>query len=260
MLWLTLGEKLVPDSGLYVAHSGTWYYPSPVGRFIGRGGWWALEFSTIIGGMGIVLAIGYFSSHIGGRPGVAAWILALSPVGLYLQPNSIDPIAGFLVCVWWGTRHGRSSYRPTRIAQVCGALSGALGALTHVAMFPIVAYGFLRTHRGLAILSVFFGGILLIVLGTHSAYGHVWSRPHVSLWDGLLTGIVGYATVALYRRVFLGAWPTRVIVSLCAIGGMEAAIQGHMQVRYELVPVILGLATSARAVRTFTLERTATNV
>lgn len=101
---LAVGRRLVPDVALYEAQSGSWFFPSPGGRILGRLG--ALEVAALVGGIAIAWWVARQSSSTS-----RSAILLMSPPAFYL--GSLGVAVPALALSLWGR--------------------GVLGALVHPA-------------------------------------------------------------------------------------------------------------------------------
>lgn len=93
VLGLAMGRRLVPDVALYESESGSWYFPSPGGRILGRIG--LLEVAAFVGGC----AIAWWVARSSTAPARSAVLLA-SPPAFYL--GSLGVAVPALALSLWG--------------------------------------------------------------------------------------------------------------------------------------------------------------
>lgn len=237
-VWYAYHEQLVPDTALYV-HGGNWFYPSPIGRLIGEyGGFTGMEIATMVGGATLIYALAKISEVVGGSPALSTWVFSLCPVAFYLQPNSIDPL-GASLCAWAIYFSLRQKHDYDRAYS---KLLTVVACFTHVAVAPIMLVWSISRAGMAVILTAFFVAIPVGVGIALSPYGKILGGVTPSVYGGLSTFAIGYVCVAFYSWLFYRQRVTPAMFWMLAAAAFEAFMQGHVQIRYELLSVAVCIA------------------
>jgi len=226
--WFAYRLVLRPDTALYV-NSRSWYYPSPIGRLEG-----ALGGVALIGWVNFAAAIAlaiYAARAYGWR---LTWLLALAPASLYLDVASVDTLAALALLA--GLRSHRRS-----IAYLL--LAGLIHPATYAYALPSSLRSLSRVGR--AMLALF--AVPVVLAFALSPYVGIVTRPGYSTL-GFAVGIAAVAVPLFVVMVPGRGWRRRIVPDAIAAvlvampAAIEAALQHHVQVRYGLPALIVGVA------------------
>jgi hypothetical protein len=240
---VALRLTLPPDTSLYL-HGGSWFYPSPLGRALGYiGGYAGLAFVTVLAAFYLPRIVARIAEDYGRDPSSAAWGIIKYPAVWYLAAVSIDGIAAlFLV--------SSLAMRSKKTALPCLAIA----CMLHLALLPsVLAIAGIKYLRGVsAMFAVAACGALAFAYMVATPYGLLVSN-HVNLltfaWTGTATFAVGVLPSLIHRAKFALDSLTMTALAVCAIGGLESALQQHFQPRYCLAGALLMAAAFAKPVK-----------
>lgn len=225
--WLTVRADLDPDTSLY-AQGGLGVFPSPLGRFIGLGGPWAIALVNIAANALLVLAVAAFAERIGGRGWAAALLVVVAPLSLWTIFAAMDTVAAalFMSGLAWGRRRTFFSL--------------AVG-LHLAALLVVVAYAFGR-RPWLALAALAAGGIVVL------------STPYRGILldlDPVTVATSAVATAGIFLFTFLPftlrLWEVRwVLIGGVLAAGLVSTSTWETNMRYTLPAVGLAAALATR--------------
>ena len=223
--WLRYRLILRPDTALYVQNAH-WWYPSPIGRLIGAaGGVELLGWANFAAAIAVaVLAAGWYGWRM-------TWCLVVAPASLYLDVAGVDTLAVLLVLVALHRRSRAIALLPLVVHPAAAVYSLPLVLRRASTAVKWAAVGLVVPVVVGAALSPYVG--IVTRLG-FSPLGFVAGIAAVALPVGLL-GSVGSG----FRRRWRSDLLLGVFVSLPA--ALEAAVEHHVQVRYGLPALVVGV-------------------
>lgn len=240
--WFMWEAQLLPDTALYVG-GGIGFFPSPLGRVIGSGGWLFLATANAIAGAAVMVLVAVLAHRLGGSAVWAAVIAFLTPLSLWTIFAGVDTLGvAFLLLAFV-----LYDAKLTRWAL----LSALVAVGVHLSLLPIVLVGVIlsgqswRRTLGVGIGVAAFAVLMLLV----TPYGGVMAslhRPVSAIAVTALTLALAFlAYVPFGRRVLAGGSRARrmlaVLVAGIALGVCLQAQDRTTNMRYTL-PLVMFLS------------------